>query len=61
MSEKEYICNACGKTFEEWELTVCESCGCRSCPRITGKGTCGGDVVTIEEYDEAMRINNEGG
>ena len=58
MSDKKYICVSCGKTYEEWELDVCEECGHRRCPRIIGKGNCGGDIVTIEEHDKAMKENS---
>ncbi len=57
MPDPEYICLSCGKTFQEWELDVCEKCGHIRCPRIVGKGNCGGEVSTIKEYDDAMRIN----
>ena len=50
MPDKEYICLTNEETFTEDELHQC-SCGKFSCP------TCGGEVSTIEEYDEAMRIN----
>lgn len=53
MPDPEYICLSCGEnyTFED-ELHCCSNCGERSCP------ACGGEVDTIEEYDEAMRINS---
>lgn len=60
MSEPEYICLSCGNTIYESEVNLCEECGHRTCPRITAKlEVCGGQVVTIKEYDEAMRVNSE--
>jgi DNA-directed RNA polymerase subunit RPC12/RpoP len=60
--DKEYICLSCGETFQEWELDVCEMCGHIRCPRLVGKGrkrmVCGGEVSTIEEYEEAMKAND---
>ena len=54
MNEPEYICLSDGETFcFEDELDICRSCGEKSCP------TCGGDIQTIEEYDENMLINSE--
>ena len=50
--DKEYICLGTGQTFSEDEIFTC-SCGKNICP------TCGGGVQTIEEYDEAIRLNNE--
>ena len=53
MSEPKYICLSDGETFYyEDELHICSSCREKSCP------TCGGDIQTIEEYDEAMEENN---
>lgn len=49
--DKEYICLSFEETFTEDELHQCPNCGKYSCP------TCGGEVQTIEEYDEAMTIN----
>ena len=49
MSEPEYICLNDGKTFTEDELHSCPKCGEFSCP------TCGGEVATIKEYDNAMQ------
>jgi len=48
--DKEYICLSNDETFTEDELHQC-SCGKYSCP------TCGGEVSTIKEYDEAMKAN----
>ena len=54
MSELKYICLSDGETFYfEDELDICRSCGEKSCP------TCGGDIQTIEEHTEAMRIQEE--
>ena len=54
MNEPTYICLSDGETFcYKDELHICSSCGEKSCP------TCGGDIQTIEEYDEAMRVNAE--
>ena len=54
MSELKYICLSDGETFYyEDELHICRSCGEKSCP------VCGGDIQTIEEHDENMRINSE--
>lgn len=50
--DKEYICLSNEETFTKDELHTCSNCGEYSCP------TCGGQVSTIEEYDEAMRINS---
>lgn len=51
MPDKKYICLSDGSTFTEDELHQC-SCGKYSCP------TCGGEVSTIKEYEEAMLINS---
>jgi len=50
MPDPEYICLGSSQTFTEDELYQC-SCGKFSCP------TCGGEVSTIEEYEEAMKAN----
>jgi hypothetical protein len=47
-----YICLVSQETFAKDELHCCPRCGEFSCP------TCGGEVQTIREYDEAMRINS---
>lgn len=52
MSEPEYICTVCSKTFEESELFYCGNCGGYLCPKD------GGEIVTIKEHDEAMRVNS---
>lgn len=53
MSEPEYICLSNeGDTFTEDELHCCPKCGEFSCP------TCGGEVSTIKEYDEAIKANS---
>lgn len=52
MPDKIYICLTDSSTFTEDELHICPKCGEKSCPK------CGGDMQTIEEYDEAMRINS---
>lgn len=49
--DKEYICLSGYNHFTEDELYQCPKCGEFSCP------TCGGEVSTIKEYDEAMLIN----
>ena len=49
--DKEYICLSNDETFTEDELHCCPHCGKYSCP------TCGGEVSSIKEYDEAMAIN----
>lgn len=48
MSEKPYLCLADDSTYDEDEIRIC-ACGKKTCP------DCGGDVQTIEEYNEAMR------
>ena len=53
MSEPEYICLSCERTLQEWELWACQACHEPLCP------ICGGEVSTIEEYDEAMRVNSK--
>ena len=54
MNEPKYICLSDEETFcYEDELRICSNCGEKSCP------TCGGDIQTIEEYNENMRINSE--
>ena len=53
MSEPEYICLSGYNRFTEDELHQCDNCGKYHCP------TCGGEVQTIEEYDEAMKANAE--
>lgn len=46
--DKTHICLSCSKTLDEEEVRICE-CGKHTCD------ACGGDVETIEEYDEAMK------
>jgi len=49
--EPEYICQSCGHTFDSeppFHDTPKYCPGCRS-----------DEITTIEEYDEAMRLNNE--
>ena len=53
MSEPEYICLWCDKTFIEDELGRCHKCNEPFCP------VCGGEIATIEEYDEAMKANSK--
>jgi len=53
MSEPEYICLSCNQIYTEDEPYQCSNCGENICPK------CGGDIRTVEEYDKAMRINNE--
>lgn len=50
--ENTYICLSNEETFTEDELHQCPGCGKFSCP------TCGGEVSTIKEYDEAMKVNS---
>ncbi len=47
--EKNYICLSESKPLDEDEVRICCDCGKHACD------TCGGDVVTIEEYDKNMR------
>ena len=52
MSKPKYICLSDGETFYfEDELHICRNCGEKSCP------TCNGEILTIEEHTEAIRIN----
>ena len=54
MNEPEYICLSDGETFYfEDELHTCLNCGEVSCPN------CGGEISTIEEHTEAIRIQEE--
>jgi len=53
MIEKPYLCLTDDSTYDEDEIRICSDCGKKTCP------DCGGDVQTVEEYDEAMRINSE--
>ena len=54
MSKPEYICLSGFETFYyEDELRTCRNCGEMSCP------TCGGEIQTIEEHTEAIRIQEE--
>jgi hypothetical protein len=46
--DKSHICLSSGKTLDEDEVRICD-CRKQTC------SYCGGDVQTIEEYDEAMR------
>lgn len=52
MSEPKYKCVSCDQTYAEDEPYQCSNCGENICPK------CGGDIVTIEKYDEAMRANS---
>ena len=49
--DKEYICLSCGKIYAEGEAYECSNCHLQICRN------CGGEISTIPEYDEAMRIN----
>lgn len=51
--DKTHICLSCSGTFDEQELYGCSKCQEPICP------DCGGEVITIEEYDEAQRMNDE--
>ena len=53
MSDKEYICVSCLKTCENGEFLECAECGAKTCLHCSDK------VITIEEYDKAMRINSK--
>ena len=53
MSEEEYICGSCGHTFNS-EPPFHEIP--KKCPRTR----CGSkEVSTIEEYNEAMKVNSK--
>jgi len=52
MSEPEYICLSCGKTYVDGDTYCCTNCGELLCPK------CGGEIQTIEEYDKAMKNEN---
>jgi len=49
--DKDYICLSCNETYPDGDTYCCPRCGELLCPK------CGGEVSTIKEYDEAMRIN----
>lgn len=51
MPDPEYICLSCSKTFVEGETYSCTNCGELLCPK------CGGEIQTIEKYDETMKDN----
>lgn len=51
MPEPEYLCLSDDKLYTEEELFKCPKCGEYLCP------TCGGEVSTIKEYDEAIKVN----
>jgi len=51
MSEEEYICLSSGRTVAQ--PNECPDCKRKSCP------TCGGDVDTVDEYNEAMKVNSK--
>jgi hypothetical protein len=53
MPDPEFICltNESHTFTVDDEIHCCRKCGEFSCP------TCGGEVSTIEEYDEAMKAN----
>jgi len=51
MPDPEYICLETGKTIAEFDIYICPKCGEKSCPH------CGGEVSTIQEYDEALKAN----
>ena len=52
MSDKEYICTTCSRTYAEDEAFYCEVCNTAICKK------CGARCVTIKEYDEAMKAND---
>ncbi len=51
MPDPEYICLSCEKTFVEGDTYCCTNCGELLCPK------CGGEIQSIQKYDEAMRVN----
>lgn len=51
MADPEYICLSCGMTYIEDDWWSCHKCNTALCPK------CGGEIVTIQEYDKAMRVN----
>ena len=51
MPDPAYICLSCDKTFVEGETYCCTNCGELLCPK------CGGEIQSIQKYDEAMRVN----
>ena len=56
MPDPEYICLSCGKLLQEWDLWKCHNSNCNEdmCPG------CGGEVSTIQEYNEATKANDKG-
>jgi len=53
MADKEYICLSNeDHMWQEDELWGCPKCKEYYCPN------CGGEVSTITEYDEAMKVNS---
>lgn len=51
MSEKEFICLSETKPLDEDEVRICPGCSKKTCD------ACGGDVITMKDYDEAEGIN----
>jgi len=51
MPDPEFICLSCGKTFVDGDTYCCTNCGELLCPK------CGGEIQTIEKYDEALKAN----
>jgi rRNA maturation endonuclease Nob1 len=51
MPDPAYICLSCSKTFVEDDTYCCTNCGELLCPK------CGGEIQTIQKYDEAMKAN----
>lgn len=47
--DKEYICIGCGKPCDEDDWWACHKCNTAICSK------CGGEIVTSEEYDKAMK------
>ena len=51
--DEEYICLNSENEYKEDELYCCPKCGEFLCP------ICGGEVQTVQEYEEAMKANKE--
>lgn len=49
--DKPYVCVSSSKNLDEEDVHIC-SCGKKTC------ADCGGDVVTLKEFIEAMKENS---
>ena len=50
--DKEYICLGCSETYVDGDTFCCTNCGELICPK------CGGEIQTIQKYEDTMKDND---